>query len=70
MHIGIKGLIQSGGKRVGNATIKVMNMPSGSPIKHDVLSGKIDGEKEALQKIKRRECVLNQFQHIAHHASR
>lgn len=40
VHIGIKGLIQSGGKRVGNATIKVMNMPSGSPIKHDVLSGK------------------------------
>lgn len=40
MHIGIKGLIQSGGKRVGNATIKVINMPSGSPIKHDVLSGK------------------------------
>lgn len=39
MHIGIKGVVQSGGAKVANATIKMINTTSGLPIKHDVLSG-------------------------------
>lgn len=40
-HIGIKGVVESSGKKIPKATIKVINMTSGSPIKHDVLSGKL-----------------------------
>ncbi|XP_048761309.1 carboxypeptidase E-like isoform X2 [Ostrea edulis] len=40
VHIGIKGVVQSGGAKVANATIKMINTTSGLPIKHDVLSGK------------------------------